>query len=105
LASTLFSEAAARPACTADSGHKPRYVILVEALCPQAAAFPHWVTQLGQRLRHVRKGEHGTPIIFWKWLSREVEKDDGTVAERHFPMLRYCTVFKCRADRRMSATG
>ena len=41
----------------------------------------------------MRKGEHATPIIFWKWLAREVEKDDGTLTEKHFPFLRYYNVF------------
>jgi antirestriction protein ArdC len=36
---------------------------------------------------HVMAGEQSTPIVFWKWLSREVEKDDGTIAEHQFPML------------------
>ncbi len=42
---------------------------------------------------HIRKGEHSTPIIFWKWLSREAETDAGEIKERHFPMLRYYNIF------------
>ena len=69
--------------------------INVFILASQSYGSPYWLTyREADRLGgHVRKGEHGTPIIFWKWLSREVEKDDGTVAERHFPMLRYYAVF------------
>jgi antirestriction protein ArdC len=56
---------------------------------------PYWLTYkealaLGG---HVKAGEHGTPIVFWKWLSREIEKADGSIDEKHFPMLRYYTVF------------
>lgn len=36
---------------------------------------------------HVRKGEKGTPVVFWKMLTA---KDDD---ERKIPMLRYFTVF------------
>jgi len=69
--------------------------INVFMLASQSYGSPYWLTykealHLGG---HVRQGEHGTPIVFWKWLSRDVEKDDGTIAERHFPMLRYYTVF------------
>jgi len=69
--------------------------INVFILACQSYGSPYWLTykeaiRLGG---HVRHGEHGTPIIFWKWLSRDVENEDGTVAERHFPMLRYYTVF------------
>ncbi len=69
--------------------------INVFILASQSYGSPYWLTyREADRLGgHIRKGEHGTPIIFWKWLSREVEKDDGTVAERRFPMLRYYTVF------------
>ena len=41
----------------------------------------------------MKAGEHGSPIVFWKWLSREIEKPDGSIDEKHFPMLRYYTVF------------
>ncbi len=39
---------------------------------------------------HVRKGEHGTPIIFWKKLQVE---DRETGEPKEVPMLRYYTVF------------
>jgi antirestriction protein ArdC len=69
--------------------------INVFILASQSFGSPLWLTykeafRLGG---HVRRGEHGKPIVFWKWLSREVERNDGTVAERHFPMLRYYTAF------------
>jgi antirestriction protein ArdC len=69
--------------------------INVFILASQSYGSPYWLTykeavRLGG---HVRKGEHATPIIFWKWIAREVEKDDGTITERNFPFLRYYNVF------------
>ncbi len=29
---------------------------------------------------HVKAGEHGSPIVFWKWLSREIEKPEACEA-------------------------
>lgn len=39
---------------------------------------------------HVRRGEHGTRIVLWKWLERE--SSDGETEEA-FPLLRLYTVF------------
>lgn len=63
--------------------------INVFILASQAYGSSSWLTfREAERLGgHVRKGEHGTPIIFWKWLSREVETNDGNVAERHCPSI------------------
>jgi antirestriction protein ArdC len=74
---------------------RPYRGINVFILASQSYGSPCWLTyKEAERMGgHVRRGEHGTPIIFWKWLNREVEKNDGTIAERHFPMLRYYTVF------------
>ena len=69
--------------------------INVFILASQAYGSPYWLTYkealaLGG---HVKAGEHGSPIVFWKWLSREIEKPDGSIDEKHFPMLRYYTIF------------
>ena len=69
--------------------------INVFILVSQSYDSPYWLTYrealaLGG---HVKAGEHGTPIVFWKWLNRAVEKPDGSIDEKHFPMLRYYTVF------------
>src|SRR5260370_11255626 len=69
--------------------------INVFILASQAYGQPCWLTYkealaLGG---HVKAGEHGTPIVFWKWLNREIEKPDGSIDDRHFPMLRYYVVF------------
>lgn len=60
----------------------------------QSYGSPYWLTykeaiRLGG---HIRKGEHGTPIVFWKWLNKDTETPAGEIEERHFPMLRYYTV-------------
>lgn len=50
-------------------------------------------TELGGK---VNKGEHGYPIIFWKWLSyKDKDADPGEVssADKQIPFLRYFTVF------------
>jgi antirestriction protein ArdC len=69
--------------------------INVFILGSQAYSSLYWLTykEAARLGGHVRKGEHATPIIFWKWIAREVEKDDGTLAEKHFPFLRYYNVF------------
>ncbi len=64
-----------------------------------AAGFdaPWWLTfkQAKDRGGHVCKGEHGWPVVFWKWLDVE-DKNDKTseTKAKHVPMLRYYTVFK-----------
>src|ERR1700688_3318525 len=56
---------------------------------------PYWLTfrQTTERGGHVRKGEHGTKVIFWKIGTREVEDTDGDAIERKSIVLRYYTVF------------
>jgi antirestriction protein ArdC len=56
---------------------------------------PYWLTyrQAVERGGMVKKGEHGFPVVFWKWLER-IEKDEqGREHTRHLPLLRYYTVF------------
>jgi len=42
---------------------------------------------------HVRKGEKGTPIIFWKIKKKEEEDKSGNKVERDIPILLTFTVF------------
>lgn len=53
---------------------------------------PYWMTfnQAKALGGCVRKGERGTPVVFWKWLEKE---DEITGKKSRFPMLRYYTVF------------
>lgn len=53
---------------------------------------PYWLTykQAQEKGGQVRKGEKGTPVIFWKEIEVE-DKDTGEL--KKVPMLRYYTVF------------
>jgi antirestriction protein ArdC len=55
---------------------------------------PHWLTykQAKDLGGHVRKGEKGTPVIFWKLLDRE-ENGEPVEGAKKIPFLRYYTVF------------
>jgi len=55
----------------------------------------YWLTfnQAKQLGGNIRRGEHGTKIVFWKFDTRETETPDGEVEERKFAFLRYFTVF------------
>ena len=56
---------------------------------------PYWLTfkQATERGGHVRKGERGTKVVFWKIGTREVEEFDGGTHESTSIVLRYYTVF------------
>jgi len=56
---------------------------------------PYWLTykQATERGGHVRKGEHGTKVVFWKIGTRETEDADGETHESKSILLRYYTVF------------
>jgi antirestriction protein ArdC len=55
----------------------------------------YWLTfnQAKQLGGNIRRGEHGTKIVFWKFDTRETETSDGEIEERKFAFLRYFTVF------------
>ena len=67
---------------------------------------PFWLTyrQAQQLGGHVKKGERGTTVIFWKWLAKQAQADAaGDTAEetqpRGFAMLRAYTVFNaCQCE-------
>jgi antirestriction protein ArdC len=54
---------------------------------------PRWLTfrQAEQLGGHVRRGEHGTSIVLWRWIERR-DRTDEEVRER-FPLMRLFTVF------------
>jgi antirestriction protein ArdC len=54
---------------------------------------PRWLTyrQTIAKGGHVRRGEHGTQIILWKWITREESQADEVAAR--FPLVRLYTVF------------
>ena len=56
-------------------------------------ASPYWLTlkQANERDGSIRKGEKGTPVIFWKWLESAADSEEQET--KRIPMLRYYTVF------------
>lgn len=65
----------------------------------------YWLTfnQAKQLRGNIRKGEHGTRIIFWKCKTRETESADGEIEERRSAFLRYYTVFNLEQTEGLSA--
>ncbi len=57
---------------------------------------PYWVSykQAKQLGGCVRKGERGTPCIFWKFLARDTENPvTGEIKSKQIPLVRYYSVF------------
>lgn len=55
----------------------------------------HWWLTFNQAKKlggSVRKGEKGTPVVFWKWFPKKDENGDEIPGKR-VPFLRYYTVF------------
>lgn len=57
-------------------------------------ASPYWLTynQASKVGAHVRKGEKGLPVVFWKFGTHEVQDGDDTVSKSSV-VCRYYTVF------------
>ena len=57
---------------------------------------PYWVTfrQAKQLGGTVRKGERGTPCIFWRFLNRDTQNTmTGEIESTQIPLIRFYTVF------------
>src|SRR6267154_264307 len=65
----------------------------------------YWLTfnQAKQLGGNIRRGEHGSKIIFWKCKTRETESADGEIEERRSAFLRYYTVFNLEQTEGLSA--
>jgi antirestriction protein ArdC len=74
---------------------KPYRGINVFLLALQGYGSQYWLTfnQAKQLGGNVRKGEHGTKIVFWKFDTYETETVDGETEERKSAFRRYYTVF------------
>jgi antirestriction protein ArdC len=74
---------------------KPYRGINVFLLALQGYGSQYWLTfnQAKQLGGNVRKGEHGTKIVFWKFDTFETETAEGETEERKSAFLRYYTVF------------
>jgi antirestriction protein ArdC len=93
---------------------KPYRGVNVFILASAGYGSPYWLTfkQARELGGHVRKGEKGTPIVFWKWLDRRGAEDGEGEAEstdrRQVAYLRYFTVFnveQCEGlNKRLPAT-
>jgi antirestriction protein ArdC len=69
--------------------------INVFLLASQGYGSPYWLTykQATERGGHVRRGEHGSKVVFWKFDKYQTEDADGQTVERTSAILRYYTVF------------
>jgi antirestriction protein ArdC len=74
---------------------KPYRGINVFLLALAGYGSQYWLTyRQAQALGgNVRRGEHGTKIVFWKFDKFETETADGETEERKSAFLRYYTVF------------
>jgi antirestriction protein ArdC len=73
--------------------------INVWLLASAGYASPYWLTyrQAQELGGHVRLGEHGCPVVFWKGLERGEETQDGEeTASRRVPGARLYTVFNAQ---------
>ena len=64
-------------------------------LCLEGRLNPYFVTfkqcqDLGGK---VKKGEKGTLVVFWKWIEKSEQKENGEVQLKKIPLLRYYHVF------------
>jgi len=68
---------------------------------------PYWLTykQATERGGYVRKGEHGSKVVFWKIGTREVEDAAGETVEKKSILLRYYTVFNVEQCEGIPAPG
>ena len=68
--------------------------INVFVLSAMGYSSPYWLTfnQAKKFGANVRRGEHGTPVVFWKFGSREVQDGDDITTQRTV-LARYYTVF------------
>jgi len=84
------------------SGH-PYRGINVWILASSGYASPYWLTfrQASELGGHVRSGQKGSPVVFWKFGTREVQ-DGDEIIEKPSVLCRYYTVFnfnQCEALR------
>jgi len=70
---------------------KPYQGINVFVLAAQRYSSPYWLTfnQCKDLGGTIRKGEKGTPVVFWNWPDTEEDREE----EKKAPFLRYYTAF------------
>src|SRR5262249_39014153 len=73
--------------------------ITVWLLASAGYSAPYWLPyrQAQEIGGYVRKGEHGSPVVFWKFVDQREENQDREEADpptkRHVPLARLYTVF------------
>lgn len=76
---------------------KPYHGINYFLTACQGYSSPYWLTykQASEMKGSVRKGEKGTPVIYWNWIQRTKKEspDSGEEITKNIPFLRYYTVF------------
>src|SRR5437762_13971477 len=78
---------------------KPYRGINVWVLASAGYSSPYWLTyrQAQEIGGYVRRGEHGYPVMFWKFIEREEETQDGEERkDKRIPLARLYTVFNVR---------
>ena len=68
--------------------HKPYRGVNVFLTASAGFASPYWLTlkQANERDGSIRKGEKGTPVIFWKWLESTADSEEQD--HKRIPLLR-----------------
>ena len=68
---------------------------------------PYWLTykQATEQGGNVRRGEHGTKVVFWKIGKYESQDADGEATEKTSVLLRYYTVFNAEQCDGIAAPG
>jgi antirestriction protein ArdC len=90
--------------------HKPYRGVNIFLLIAQGYTSPFWLTfrQAQDKGGHVRRGERGTPIVFWRiderTTSEEIEGDEHAADHRRI-VLRYYTVFNLEQCEGIEAPG
>jgi antirestriction protein ArdC len=84
---------------------KPYRGINVLLLAVRGYGSPYWLTykQASMLGGNVRRGEHGTKVVFWKFDKFETETPDGATVEKTSAILRYYTVFNVEQCERIKA--
>lgn len=75
--------------------NKPYRGINVFVLNAAGYNSPWWLTYKQARTLggHVKRGEKGSPVIFWSWLEKRDEEGNIIPREKRIPLVRYYTVF------------
>jgi antirestriction protein ArdC len=80
-------------------GYRGVNVFILSATASSAGySSPFWATfnQIRGLGGHVKRGERGTPVVFWKVNERQTETEDGGEDVERYAVLRYYVVFNVK---------